>query len=319
MYIISPFDCYKALPDPALLKNKPQSGFFDIFCDAELWASGRSAMRSIFKELKDLSVREIALPSYICPSLPPFFAREFKVSQYGFDELENRVDFPSVKTGKGVAVLAVNFFGASERNKWEALMEKNPETVFIEDHSFAPFSNWAKNSRADFSFASLRKLLPIPDGAYLRAKNRAPRAAARRPAASMPAFAAEILSAMALKTFEQNIAGSTDASYRKKFLAGEKALFKNPPLERISPYSFEILRKLDIAQALAENFKKSEDFFRRNPLKDVPVLKNLTPERPEDLLSPILALPDLPALTAARNLLISPHSRPVIYWSDIIK
>jgi hypothetical protein len=37
----------------------------------------------------------------------------------------------------------------------------------LEDHSQDPFSPWALGSSADYCFASLRKTLPIPDGAIL--------------------------------------------------------------------------------------------------------------------------------------------------------
>lgn len=318
MYFLSPFDCYKALPDFAKLTSPNPTTIFNLLPNAEFWASGRSALLSIFKELKELGIDEIQMPSYICPSLPIFFKTHFKTSFYEVNSLKNTVDFSQVKREKNCAVFIINFFGNSSQSDWKTFIAQNPEVISIEDHSFAPFSDWAINSSATFSFASIRKLLPIPDGAYLVAKNRRPRLAAQRPSESISEFASEILSAMILKSIELQTANSSDASYRKKFLKGEKKLFKKVPLERISAYSFEILRKLDIPNFLEENFKKNMDFFESEDAKKLPNFVNLTSKIAKNCNSPILVFENLNLLSKARTVLLSAHSRPVLYWSDII-
>ena len=51
--------------------------------------------------------------------------------------------------------------------------------LLVEDHSHDPFSPWATSSSADYAFSSLRKTLPVPDGAILWSPRGSPSAASR--------------------------------------------------------------------------------------------------------------------------------------------
>jgi hypothetical protein len=63
-------------------------------------------------------------------------------------------------------VLAVNYFGSRDGTSWQAWRQRN-KCVLLEDHSHDPGGDWARNSTADYAFSSLRKTLPVPDGAIL--------------------------------------------------------------------------------------------------------------------------------------------------------
>ena len=67
---------------------------------------------------------------------------------------------------KNDVVLAVNYFGVRAGEPWQQWREKHA-CVLLEDHSHDPVSGWAQSSRADYAFSSLRKTMPVPDGAIL--------------------------------------------------------------------------------------------------------------------------------------------------------
>jgi hypothetical protein len=62
-------------------------------------------------------------------------------------------------------VLAVNYFGIRSGDHWSAWRAATSSVALVEDHTHDPQSLWSQSSTADFAFASLRKTLPIPDGA----------------------------------------------------------------------------------------------------------------------------------------------------------
>ena len=64
-------------------------------------------------------------------------------------------------------MLAVNFFGIRKGKAWQDWLSQHKDIILIEDHTHDPFSTWAQQSTAHYAMASLRKTLPIPDGAIL--------------------------------------------------------------------------------------------------------------------------------------------------------
>jgi hypothetical protein len=61
----------------------------------------------------------------------------------------------------------VNYFGVRDGSVWGSWSQENRGVVMIEDHTHDPASKWALTSNADFAFASLRKTLPVTDGAIV--------------------------------------------------------------------------------------------------------------------------------------------------------
>jgi hypothetical protein len=60
-------------------------------------------------------------------------------------------------------MIAVDYFGL----RFEPLQHPESGIEVIEDHTHDPWSPWAYASNADYCIASLRKTLPVPDGAVL--------------------------------------------------------------------------------------------------------------------------------------------------------
>lgn len=304
MKVLSPLDCYLELPS----ENELDGGetFFDLIKSAELYASGRSALRAAFPFLKKSGIKTIFLPELICPSLPIFFKDFFEVKTYA--------NIKNLTAGKSGAVLFMDFFGASNQAEIESWILKNPQTFSILDATFAPFSEWAKNSAANCVFASLRKLLPIPDGAYLKLKGEKPRKIAVLPSTSMPDFAGDILSAMTLKTLAKKAGGIENKAYRKLFMKGEEKLFNSKAVCRISPFSFEILKKLNVSEILKKRANMISDFEKSENLKKLNC-KTILPRDGKSAFSPAIIIENEAEFELARKMFATSHNRPAAYWN----
>lgn len=128
--------------------------------------SGRDALRSIIKIGHAINGwRKILLPSFLCLEIAESIIKDgFDIEIYP-DDPRLPIAAPPPKSDQ--AVFIVNTFGL--REKWQ----RPPECGggVIEDHTHDPWSQWAHESRADYCFASLRKTLPIPDGAVAWSPN----------------------------------------------------------------------------------------------------------------------------------------------------
>lgn len=304
MKVLSPLDCYLELPS----ENELGGGetFFDLIKSAELYASGRSALCAAFPFLKKSSIKTIFLPEPICPSLPIFFKRFFEVKTYA--------NIKNLTAGKSEAVLFMDFFGASNQAEIEGWILKNPQTFSILDATFAPFSEWATNSAANCVFASLRKLLPLPDGAYLKLKGEKLRKIAVLPSTSMPDFAGDILSAMTLKTIAKKAGGIEDKAYRKLFMKGEEKLFNSKAVCRISPFSFEMLKKLNVSEILKKRANMISDFEKSENIKKLNC-KTILPRDSKSAFSPAIIIENETDFEIARKMFATSHNRPAAYWN----
>lgn len=125
-----------------------------------LYGAGRDPVIGI---VKGGAARRLWVPSYFCQEV-------LRSWQGAGIELVVYRDGPTDPPAKqlsltpGDAVLSVSYFGVRAPPRIEGRMEG---VTVIEDHTHDPFSDWARTSRADYCVASLRKTLPIPDGAVV--------------------------------------------------------------------------------------------------------------------------------------------------------
>lgn len=304
MHIISATDAFHSLPESKLLDGS--GTLFDIIGDIELWASGRDAIRSEAEALKGF--KRIFIPRYICPALPIFFKDFARICFYGDSPFVGKPIFDNGSPGEGDAIVIVNFFGQKNADFWNKWMADNPNVFTIEDHTLDPFGIWANGSLSDMTFASLRKILPIPDGAWLKRRRRKPRKIACKPADSMNEFACQILAGMSLKSL---LIHTNDESYRKLFLKGEEKLFKNTSVKRISPWSYEILKKLNIKDLVKNQKTKNTAFYKSEAVKKLPISLILNTD-----LGPILCFCNAKDCEFTRKALSKPHNRPAVFWPD---
>ena len=131
------------------------------------FASGRAALGALCRRwIETHSHARLWLPDYFCPEVvSSLCSRNIRVAFYTDNPQRAGPELSHLYVLPGDMVLAVNYFGVRSGDQWSAWRESTPSVALIEDHTHDPQSLWARSSKADFAFASLRKTLPLPDGA----------------------------------------------------------------------------------------------------------------------------------------------------------
>ncbi len=206
-------------------------------------ALGRDAIPLLFKKTRKYS-RTVFIPDYFCHEVSLYWKKNgIKIRYYQDDPRWVQPDWGSLSPKRGDFVLAVNYFGVKNGMAWQRWKKNNPGIVLVEDHSHDPLSTWARNSNADYAFASLRKTFPAPDGAILWSPRKFPLPA--EPENRNCAGSALKLAAMIWKTqylnSQKNLPYLKEI-YRKLQVEGERYFLKNTDL-RISDWSRFLLLK----------------------------------------------------------------------------
>lgn len=220
----------------------------------ELFATGRAALIALGQKLSPNRRLRLFVPTYFCPqvsaSLEPWFNLHFFVDLP--TEPGPRLDTLKAKTGD--MVLAVNFFGVRGQGFWGEYLASNRDVLLVEDHTHDPFSPWAQRSRAPYAFSSLRKTLPVPDGAVLWSPEGRPLPSPQLPASLGSYWKFE---AMVLKSAYLKGAPVKKEDFRPLQIDGENELEKNTggsvcDLTRIA---LPLLPVLKLRQKRARNVK----------------------------------------------------------------
>lgn len=147
-----------SIPDLVGLPRENEGHFKGGF-----WHSGRDALRALVGHLR---LDRVFFPSYYCQQVAASLRDDgVEVKAYPDDPRDTPADLTDMPWGAGDGVVISNTFGL--RGPPEFPTEVPVGVVTIEDHTHDPLSRWALNSAADYAFASLRKWLPLPDGAVL--------------------------------------------------------------------------------------------------------------------------------------------------------
>lgn len=185
-----------------------------------LFARARGALAALMRmRAADGRVARLHLPSYFCMDIAEYLASVGEVHWYR--HLPGKpADLDTLFPIPGDMVLVLNMFGAETGTDWQHWKERT-QVCLIEDHSHDPFSEWAIASRADYAVTSLRKTLPIPDGALLWSP-----LDQTLPLTGPERFngANDKLAAMLLKAGYLRGAAITKQAFRTPQVAGEKEL-----------------------------------------------------------------------------------------------
>lgn len=127
---------------------------------------------AILAHLDEPIIRTIHLPFYICDSVVNACVQSgYKIHFY---ELDANFSFPASyleQVANNEVILSVNYFGLINDNEVISTIKSNrPDVIVISDQvqSFWTYTE----SVADYSFTSLRKHFPVPDGAFIYARHR---------------------------------------------------------------------------------------------------------------------------------------------------
>ena len=224
---------------------------YDFPCDGlEPWpahrsffASGRAALAALCgRWIETHPYARLWLPGYFCSDVVSCLSSgNIPTAFYADDPRRTGPELEHLRTSPGDMVLAVNYFGVRSGGQWNAWRESTPSVALIEDHTHDPQSLWARSSRADFAFASLRKTIPLPDGAIAWSPRELPLPEATPDGA--PIASSLKLGAMLYKRRYLD-SGEALPSFKAAFLELQKAgeqLFSKPGNEAISAWSLDAI------------------------------------------------------------------------------
>jgi len=264
----SEFHWMGLVSEPCL--NWPQSALW--------YALGRHAVTGLASGLK---AQAIWVPEYFCHDVAQSWRASLPVRLYRDDPRRPEPDWKTLQPGPRDLVIAVNYFGVREGKPWWTWRKKH-DCVLVEDHTHDPFSPWALKSRADFAFCSLRKTLPVPDGALLWSPHKLPLVSA--PSGTDWTGSALKLAAMIWKADYLLGRSSLEAkaAFREMQAAGEAQLERSAP-SAVSPWSAKYLapgvptewrtrRRENTARLLQalEGWTAAQPLFRSWPANAVP-------------------------------------------------
>lgn len=134
----------------------------DIYRDKVFLADGRHCIEILIRQY---GWKRLWMPEYFCYNIIEYLQKKtgieivFYVDYPGNDDNQTitNLDFQI-----GDALLRMNYFGSRSFRS-----EKSIPVPVIEDHSHDLIGEWAKNSDADWCIASLRKIIPIPEGGVM--------------------------------------------------------------------------------------------------------------------------------------------------------
>lgn len=238
-----------------------------------LLGSGRDALRL---SVASGNYGRVWISSYACQDL--FSALRLDgvdVRRYPDDPLQATPNLECVDLQRGDAVIVTNYFGLREPFRPDV-----PDGVgIIEDHTHDPGSEWALRSRADYCFASLRKLWPLPDGGVVWTPCGAPLDVCDRVAPHMHEAVNVRMTGMLHRRLFLEGHSVDKQQYRQCLREGEQLLVREA-ISAMTPLSRGLLGTFPLAswrQGRAERFRQFRDHFTPRP-----GVRLLSPQREQD-------------------------------------
>lgn len=279
----------------------------DIYQNANLYIDGRQALIDIVKQNQ---WERIWVPSYYCyefvESIRPYI--EVKYYNYTpFEDLNQALDKITISDKE--AIVISNFFGLNDQS------HNYLKGTVIEDHSHDLISDWARNSNADWCFASLRKTLPVADGGILWSPKHYNLPRQPRHTEAGDKLADDRYRAMALKS--QYLEGTKiDKDVFREIYIRTENEFDMLPISCISKQSFDIISQLDIEKWY--NTKRNNWELAATNIVTTSYIKVLTADtnvHNNHPFSIILMLGSQVLRDKFRTLLIQNKIYPAILWS----
>lgn len=303
-----------------MMKNKEFGSDFHYIGDSEfrskattfyglndmdyLYFSGRVALRNILMHgIKQFEWKKIYVPTYYCHEVYDFIKDlNIELEFYPCNPLHNTLP-ADIEDSSLCAVLLVNYFGISSPD-FEHL--KNIATIEDLTHNLSLISD----SKADYIFGSLRKVLPVPAGGFVRSKIKLP---------DIPGtlFAEEValekFTGMFLKKKYLEDHFSEKEIFRDLLISAEHS-FENIETNATLPFSVkEYLSELDLFKIIES--KKDNVFIIRNAIKKTTKFELLTGNSGLEY-SLILKFTETEERDRLRKHLILHNIYPMVLWPD---
>ena len=204
--------------------------------------TGRQALEIVARVLARRGVDELVVPGYLCESMiEPFRRRGWRITPLGTTpdlRLRRGVGWSRLRDhGRRSAVLLASYFGYSpDAEHIEASREAQEfGSTVIEDETHRVFAPGGVD--ADITFGSLRKLLPVADGAYVQGDADVLAEIEKLESADGARWAA-----MDLKRESQE--GDEPSRHREVFAAANEQLEDPRRLYRASERTIETIRRI---------------------------------------------------------------------------
>lgn len=137
-------------------------------------ASGRAALYSILQSLKNRDIRKVLLPDYLCSTIVTTVSTaQLKYAFYRLNEsLLPDIEDVKTKVDENTAILIINYFGMQNLSDSLSAIKRlscNIPIIVDDVQALKSYLN-SESTDIDYSFTSLRKWLPVPDGGLVRSK-----------------------------------------------------------------------------------------------------------------------------------------------------
>jgi hypothetical protein len=251
----------------------------DIFCDMQFFSRGRDALTILARRARAENHTTVLVPDLACEEIyRPFIAAGFELLFYRVTEnLTPDLEHLATYREKCRLIVLVNYFGFIQRAEITDFV-RNLGMAIIEDGTHS-FMSKGSGLYGDYYFASLRKLLPLPDGAILKKKENLPDGK-YQPSLAMRKFricrAAGMLSVrMAQKKPRRIYRWLTQECFSaaEKFCNGERQVM---PISRVSKKMAKAYCYAEIGTARKRNFEVLSKAFMKIP--EVKIIHPVLPE-----------------------------------------
>lgn len=296
---------YNAVVNEELIAKTKWNGTNEKLWGAYCLRSGRDALKIIAREYPNSTVY---LPSLCCDSMvTPFELYNCKIVYYPLES--NMKACVSVllnllkKSYKPSILLFYDYFGISmfDKNELVEIKEKHNDLILVKDITHTLLDCDKIDTYVDYTIASLRKWLNIPDGGLLWTNSELHHTFIGEDSL----FAEQRLTAQCLRTDFFEIGDeSIKETYRKLFSNVSLLLDKDDKPIKMTEYSFELSLNADwekIKKTRRENAKILIDIFSNS--------KNITILNDNDKYSPIY----LSVIVKNRDIVQSKLSRMGIF------
>lgn len=213
--------------------------------------SGRDALKAIARETTPCAVY---LPALSCDSMfQPFEQYGHQVCFYELNE-DYSVQLDHLRPKEQRAFfLYLDYFGQPAINDTalKALRTEHPNLIFIEDRTHNLFWERKSDFQPDYTVASLRKWLAVPDGGLLWGR-------IQKPLNEDASFYTTRLKAQCMRhEFQQNGDESIKTEYRKIFSTVSDLMDHDEPC-KMSAYSYNLASNADLSAIKATRKKNAE-------------------------------------------------------------
>lgn len=238
--------------DPELLTPEPSPEPWAQGASRPVYTqTGRQALALLAESLLPDRPRNLLVPAYLCDSMiQPFADRGWRLIPYRMTA-DLRVDHDDLRTnaaalsGNPFAVLIAEYFGRRPDAAYRSVIGdlRAAGGTVIDDETHRVLN--ADDAGADFAIASVRKVLPVASGGYVRSARHAP------PRPALPDDGGDAALWLAMDEKRRNLSASADGvgeRHRRLFALAGRRLERADTPRRLGERSRRTLSCLDYAE-----------------------------------------------------------------------